>query len=178
MRRILKKQFFDRPTLKVAEDMLGKYLVCEIRGKERACKITEVEGYDGHKDRASHAHKGKTERTEVMFDEAGVLYVYLVYGMYDMLNVVTGAEEYPAAVLIRGVELDGKKINGPGKLTKILGITRKKFNRKPASKKSGLWFEDRGERVNKKDIKKTPRIGVNYAGPVWAGKPWRFVLEQ
>jgi DNA-3-methyladenine glycosylase len=167
MRKVLNKVFFERSSLSVAERLLGKFLVKKSRGKERAYMITEVEAYDGFKDKASHAHRGRTMRNEVMFGQAGYWYVYFVYGMYNMLNIVIGKKDYPAAVLIRGV--DG--INGPGKLTKTLRIDRK-FNKKKADKKTGLWIEDRGIK-----IKKTPRIGVGYAGK-YTKKPYRFVLVK
>jgi DNA-3-methyladenine glycosylase len=172
MKKILTKKFFERPVLVVAEDILGKYLVRNIGGKDVAFMITEVEAYDGYKDKACHASRGRTERTETMFGSAGVFYIYLVYGMYEMLNIVTGPKDYPAAVLIRGVE----GVNGPGRLTKRLKIKRK-LNGEKAIRKSGLWIEDRGEEIPKKRIKKTPRIGVNYAGPVWSRKHYRFVLN-
>lgn len=171
--RILPKTFYLRPTCVVAKDLLGKYLVRKIGKKIYGYKIVETEGYDGHKDRASHAHKGQTARTKIMFKEGGVFYIYFVYGMWNMLNVVTGPKEYPAAVLIRGVE----SAIGPGKLTKKLQITRT-LNGKEISKTSGLWIEDRGEKVSRKDIIKTPRVGVAYAGPIWAAKPYRFVLKE
>lgn len=173
MRKILPKKFFERGTLLVARDLLGKFLVRKRGRKKVAYMIMEVEGYDGHQDKASHAHRGETTRNKVMFGEAGVWYVYFVYGMYDMLNVVTGPHGYPAAVLIRGIE----GINGPGRLTGALGITRR-LNGKDAVQKSGLWIEDRGIRVKKNDIKKVPRVGVNYAGSVWSKKPYRFILKK
>jgi DNA-3-methyladenine glycosylase len=172
-RIILKKTFFERPTLAVARDLLGKFLVRKIGKKEIACMIIEVEAYDGHRDRASHAHRGETKRNRPMFGPAGVWYVYFVYGMYDMLNIVTGKLGYPAAVLMRGVN----EISGPGRLTKKLKITRK-FNGTAAKKSMGLWIEDRGVVVRKKDIKRTPRIGVRYAGPLWAKKPYRFIFKN
>jgi|TARA_Y100000310_G_scaffold345555_1_gene466557 DNA-3-methyladenine glycosylase len=170
--KILPQAFFEKPTLEVAEKLLGKFLVRHYRGREQAYMITEVEAYDGFSDKASHAHKGKTVRTEIMFGEAGYWYVYLVYGMHHMLNVVTGKKEYPAAVLIRSV----KGVSGPGRLTKELSVG-KLLNTRKVSKESGLWIEDRGVKVEKKDIKKTPRIGVSYAGPVWSNKHYRFVLK-
>lgn len=170
MRKVLGKSFFERSALEVAEDLLGKFLVKQEKGKEKAYMITEVEAYDGFEDKASHAHKGKTARNEIMFGEAGYWYVYLVYGMHNMLNIVTGKKDYPAAVLIRGVE----EINGPGKLAKFLKIDRK-FNKKKAERKTGLWIEDRGIKIKKSEIKKTPRIGVDYAGEC-AKKLYRFVL--
>lgn len=171
-RTVIDKKFFDRPTLDVAEDMLGLYLVHEYRGKESAFKITEVEAYDGFKDKASHAYHGKTPRCEVMFGEPGTWYVYLIYGIHWMLNVVTGPEGYPAAILIRGVD----QVSGPGRLTKFIHIT-KSLNKKPAVPKTGLWMEDRGEDIEKSKIEKTPRIGVDYAEE-WAKKPYRFLLEE
>lgn len=171
MKKVLTKEFFERNTLKVAENLLGKYLVRKVGGKEIALRINEVEAYDGFDDKASHAHKGKTERNKVMFGEAGNWYVYLVYGMHNMLNIVTDKEHYPAAILIRGAG----DISGPGRLTKFLKID-KKLNGKKASVQTGLWFEDRGELADKKKIKRTARIGVDYAGLIWAEKDYRFVL--
>lgn len=168
---ILKRTFFARPVLEVAPDLLGKYLVRQRGSVIEAYKITEVEAYDGVDDLACHAAKGRTPRTEVMFGPAGIWYVYLIYGMYDMLNIVTGEINYPAAVLIRGVET----ISGPGRLTKALAITRE-LNAQAALPESGLWIEDRQEVINTSDIITTPRIGVAYAGS-WANKPWRFVLN-
>jgi DNA-3-methyladenine glycosylase len=133
--------------------------------------ITETEAYDGPHDKACHAHKGRTGRTEVMFGEAGHWYVYFVYGMHHMLNMVTGPIGYPAAVLIRGVE----HINGPGKVTKELSIY-KDLNTKKAVRENGLWIEDRGVIIDPVHILRTPRIGVTYAGE-WAQKPYRFVMK-
>lgn len=178
MRKILAQKFFDRPTLKVAEDLLGKYLVRKYRGKEIAAMITEVEAYDGPHDRASHASHGKTERTKIMFGPAGHWYVYFTYGMHWLVNIVTGPEEYPAAVLIRAVQsydVGHRKIEGPARTTKFFKID-KQFNGKAASRKAGLWIEDRGVKIKRSQIEKGPRIGVNYAGPVWAKKPFRFLF--
>jgi len=172
MRKILTQKFFDRDTKVVATDLLGKFIVRKIRGKEVSVMITETEAYDGPKDLASHASKGMTKRTEVMFGHPGIFYIYLCYGMYYMLNVVTGKKDYPAAVLIRGVE--GK--NGPGKLTKFLKIDNK-FNKKLAIPKNNLWLEDRGVKIPENNIKKTPRIGVDYAGPIWSKKKFRFLVK-
>ena len=186
MRKILDKRFFNRNAVVVARDLIGKYLVGKTKGKTTACKITETEAYDGPKDKASHASRGKTARNAVMFGEAGRFYVYFVYGFHHMINIVTDKKGYPSAVLIRGLE----GVNGPGRLTKKLKITRS-LNNKPANQKTGLWFEDRptepsqskalagkGVKVKKSDIKKTPRIGVSYAGPVWSEKLYRFVLKD
>ncbi|MBM3507625.1 MAG: DNA-3-methyladenine glycosylase [Alphaproteobacteria bacterium] len=172
MRRILKRAFFDRPTLVVAEELIGKFLVRERDGVSRASMLTEVEAYDGPKDKASHAFWGRTPRNAVMFGPAGVLYVYFTYGMHHMLNVTTGPEAYPAAILIRGVE----GISGPGRLTKALGITRD-LDRLPAAKATGLWFEDSGVVVPPRAIRRTGRIGVSYAGPLWSKRRYRFVWK-
>src|SRR3989339_286472 len=167
MRKTLPQRFFKRPALLVAKELLGCFLCRVIGGKIMRLEITEVEAYDGLRDQASHASCGQTPRNSPMFGEAGRWYVYFTYGMHWMLNVVTGPKGYPAAVLIRGVE----GIEGPGRLTKKLKIDQK-LNGKTASKKSGLWFEDRGVAVR---LKRTSRIGVNYAG-AWAKKPYRFVI--
>jgi len=172
MGKMLKPEFFNRPTLKVAQDLLGKYLVRKMGNKEIALMIVEVEAYDGPRDLASHASKGKTARTEVMFGEPGVLYIYFIYGMYNMLNIVAGPAEYPAAILIRGVE----GINGPGKLTRELQIDRS-LNNKKMAKVNGLWLEDRGVVIPTNKIKRTPRIGVGYAG-AWKDKLYRFILAD
>jgi DNA-3-methyladenine glycosylase len=171
MKTVLRQEFFNRPVLTVAEELLGKFLVRKNDRHELAYMITEVEAYDGEKDKACHASRGKTPRTAVMYGEAGHWYVYLCYGVHEMLNIVTGPKGYPSAVLIRGVE----GVNGPGRVTKTLRINRK-LNTKNACKESGLWVEDRRVMVEKRDIKRDTRIGVAYAGH-WAEKPWRFVLE-
>lgn len=174
MHRILAREWFQRPTLEIAGEILGKFLVIrEEDGSSTARMITEVEAYDGFEDKASHAARGKTKRNAPMFEAGGIWYVYFIYGMYEMLNVVTGFNGYPAALLIRGVE----GIPGPGKLTKKYGITRV-FNGVPAVRKSGLWVEDRGLSVHPSCITASPRIGVSYAGPLWAKKKYRFFIED
>jgi DNA-3-methyladenine glycosylase len=170
---ILPEEFFDRPTPIVAEELLGKFLVRQVGDMETAVMITEVEVYDGFADKASHAFRVQTPRTAGMFSDPGVWYVYLVYGMYEMLNIVTREKNYPAAILIRGVE----GYNGPGKLTKALDITRLQ-NGKRAVQKTKLWIEDREVVIAKKAIARTPRIGVAYAGPIWSGKQLRFILKS
>jgi len=178
MRKILTPQFFRRPTLTVAKDMLGKFLVRRIGKKEINLMITEVEAYDGPEDKASHASRGKTERNKIMFGDAGNWYIYFTYGMHWMLNVVVGSKGYPAAILIRETD----KISGPARITKYLKID-KKFNAKPANKKTGLWIEDRpacagrGVKIKPSMIKRNKRIGVAYAGK-WADKPYRFTYVQ
>ena len=177
MKKILNENFFNRDTKIVAQELLGKFLVRRIGNKELAAMIIETEAYDGPNDMASHAFKGKTPRTEVMFSHPGIFYIYLCYGVHDMLNIVTREHEYPAAVLIRGIMVNPQSVlQGPGKITKFLTID-KKLNNKKATKKTGLWFEDRAVEIKDKNIIKTPRIGVAYAGPVWSKKKMRFLLN-
>jgi DNA-3-methyladenine glycosylase len=167
--KIVKDGFSGEDTAKIARSLLGKFLVRTGKG---AYMITEVEAYDGPRDKASHASRGRTERNEVMFREGGCIYIYLVYGMHNMLNIVTGPTGYPAAVLIRGI--DGRA--GPGKLTRFLGVDRS-FNKRPLGKDIGLWIEDRGVSIEAGDIKKGPRVGVDYAGPFWSARNFRFWLS-
>ncbi|MEK7462873.1 MAG: DNA-3-methyladenine glycosylase [Patescibacteria group bacterium] len=193
MTKILRSNFFeDKNTAKIAKNLLGKFLVRKIGIKTVAYMITEAEAYCGSEDKASHAYKGKTKRNEPMFGSAGYWYIYLIYGMYQILNIVTGPKNYPAAILIRGLEgacpacpseVSSRRrehsrrtaINGPGKLTKKLKIN-KFLNNKLAVPKNGLWIEDRGVKIKSKDIKKSARIGVDYAGPVWPKKKLRFFI--
>lgn len=171
---VLGRKFFNRSTLRVAKELLGKKIVRLYRGKRIEGIITETEAYRGPEDKASHASRGRTERTRVMFGEAGTIYVYLIYGMYCCLNIVTEKKDYPAAVLIRGLEWKEKIIDGPGKVCRYLRIDRK-LNEKSLSKNSGLWIEN-GIYVSPKNIFRAPRIGVEYAGPIWSKKPWRFCI--
>ncbi len=158
-------------TVALARWLLGKVLVASSPdGVVHRVRIREVEAYHGENDLACHASKGRTARTEVMYAAGGVWYVYLCYGMHEMLNLVTGPIDQPSAILIRGVE----GIAGPGRVTRALGINRR-FNTRPAEPGTGLWLEDDGFIVSSRTIQVTPRIGVAYAGPVWAAKPWRFL---
>ncbi|HVO28911.1 MAG TPA: DNA-3-methyladenine glycosylase [Candidatus Paceibacterota bacterium] len=181
MATMLTRKFFDRPTLAVARDLPGKYLVREYRGRRIAVMVTEVEAYDGPRDLASHASRGRTPRTTVMFGPAGYFYIYFTYGMHWLVNVVTGPQDYPAAVLIRaGAYRDPKTrrevfINGPARLTRFLKIDGA-LNGEPAARAGGLWFEDHGVKVARKDIKIAKRVGVDYAGPVWSEKKYNFKI--
>ncbi|HEY0980048.1 MAG TPA: DNA-3-methyladenine glycosylase [Candidatus Paceibacterota bacterium] len=163
--------FFARPALIVAKELIGTYITLRSGGKIERYKITETEAYVGPHDLASHSSKGRTKRTEVMYAAPSTIYIYLIYGMYYMLNIVTDEKDYPAAVLIRGIE----EINGPGKLTKQLGID-KRLNGIMLGAKSGIWIE-KDESAPLPKIIKTPRIGVNYAGPIWAEKKYRFLAK-
>jgi DNA-3-methyladenine glycosylase len=161
--------FFARKTVAVARDLVGCVLARRVGRRVVRSPIAETEAYVGPHDLACHAAKGRTRRTEAMYAEPGRLYVYFVYGVHWMLNVVTEAEGYPAAVLIRGVE----GTMGPGRLTAALGITGT-LNAKMCAPASGLWIEPRPAVVPPREIVRGPRIGVAYAGPVWSAKPYRF----
>jgi len=188
---VLNQKFFEKPTVTVAKKLLGKYLCRRYRGKIIRAMITEVEAYDGPHDKASHASRGLTSRTKVMFGPAGYWYVYFTYGRHWMLNVVTGKTGYPAAVLIRGVQLvevkppyssaiinySAHRINGPGRVTKFFKID-KKFNEKPLNRRIGLWIEDGGVKIRKNQVARSKRIGVDYAGPVWSKKQYRFFIHS
>lgn len=171
MRKVLKPEFFNQHTERVAKELIGKYLVRRVRGKETALMITETECYHGYEDKASHAHYGKTDRNTPMFSKPGTIYVYFTYGMHWMLNIVCEKEDFPAAVLIRAAG----EVVGPARLTKHLKID-KSLNGLPLGKKTGLWIENQGTKIKKSSIKKTPRIGIRYAEK-WTEKKWRFVLE-
>lgn len=160
---------YNKNAFDLAPEILGKYLVRRLpNGEVIRSMITEVEVYDGKEDLASHASRGKTERNKVMYQEGGIWYVYLVYGMYYMLNIVAGEKDYPSAILIRSTDF----IEGPGRLTRDLKID-KSFNGKKISKSNNLWIED-GEKV---ECITTPRIGVSYAGE-WAKKKYRYVIKK
>ncbi len=165
-RRLL-SDFFERDVLQVAPDLIGKYIVRQIDGKRYAYRITETEAYRGEEDLACHASKGRTPRTEVMYGRGGLVYVYLIYGMYQLLNFVTATENVPQAVLIRGVEA----VEGPGRVGRLLQVN-KDFYGEDLTTSNRLWVEDRGE--PKPKIKTGKRVGVDYAGK-WANKPWRFI---
>lgn len=177
--KLLPLPFFNRPTLTVARELLGCHLAIRQEGRIRRLVITETEAYDGFDDLASHASRGKTKRTEIMFRAAGHLYVYFTYGMHWLLNVVTGPAGYPAAVLIRGAKpLDATvHYNGPAKLTKALGITGE-FNGKRLSRLGGLWLEGPNPAGPVPSISTSPRIGIDYAGPIWSQVHYRFVLNR
>ena len=171
----LPRSFFDRDTRVVARDLIGKVLVHQDGRTRRAARIVETEAYHGPSDRASHARFGPTPRAAVMFGPPGHAYVYRVYGLHHCVNVVTGPEGFPAAVLVRAAEpIEGclHSTRGPGNLCRALGIE--------AGRHSGLdleagviWVEDVEGPVGR--VVRTPRIGVAYAG-AWALRPWRFVL--
>ncbi len=163
----ISREFYTRDVLEVAPDLLGKVLV--VKNNDQSYyrySLTEVEAYRGTEDKACHASKGKTLRTSIMFEEGGHLYIYLIYGMYWMLNIVTGPIGEPQAVLIRGIG----DICGPGKLTKKLGIN-KLFYGEDLVTSERIWLEDTGI---KPGYKTGPRVGIEYAGAHWKSVPWRY----
>ncbi len=158
--------FFIRDVLEVAPELPGKILVVRSPSRETRFMITEVEAYRGGEDLACHASKGKTARTAVMFEEGGLVYMYLIYGMYWMLNFVTGSKDEPQAVLIRGLQ----EVVGPGRLTRDLGIDGS-FLGESLIRGDRMWVEDAGITP---EIRSGPRIGIDYAGEPWVSIPWRF----
>ncbi len=176
LQKKLTREFFDKPTLRVAKELLGKFLVRKIGKKVLAAMITETEAYCGPKDLASHASRGRTKRTEIMFGPPGHAYIYLIYGMYHCFNIVTERNGYPSAVLIRAIDAVG--VNGPGKVCRYFQIDRT-LNNDDLTKSNKLWVEDRlpaqagGIKIKPSQIKRSPRIGIDYAGK-YKNKPWRF----
>lgn len=181
MNKKLPLKSYNQPTLKVAKELLGKYLVHKINNKILIGKITETEAYVGLEDKASHASRGKTPRTELMFGNAGKAYIYLIYGMYYCFNIVTEDKNYPAAVLIRSLEPisgfkknDSKLMNGPGKLCREMKIDKKLNGIKLNGNK--LYIAE-GEKITPCQIKNAKRIGIDYAGK-YKHKLWRFYIEK
>jgi DNA-3-methyladenine glycosylase len=170
MMQRLERTFFLGDAVTVAQMMTGMYIVINCGERAGRYLITETEAYLGHTDKACHASRGRTGRTEPMFLEGGHLYIYFVYGMHWMLNVVSGPAESPQAVLIRGVQ----PFSGPGRVTKGLGIDGS-FNREDLTRSERVWIEDSGLRP---ELVASPRVGINYAGEPWVSKPWRFMIKN
>ncbi len=188
----LSKEFYLREdVLTISKELLGKYLFSCIDGKLTGGMITETEAYRAPEDKASHAHGGRrTERTRIFYEEGGISYVYLCYGIHHLFNVVTNQKEIPHAILIRAIEpVEGmeemmlrrnkNKIQpsltcGPGSLSQALGIGR--LHNNIDLQGDLIWIEDRGIIVPGKEILKGPRIGVDYAAE-YASKPWRFGIK-
>jgi len=169
----LKRNFFLRPVVEVAKDILGKYIIVE--GKK--AKIIETEAYLGKKDRASHSFGGKiTPRNKIEYSIGGHIYIYLVYGMYWQLNVTTGLKECPECFLIRAIDAKEyiKKTNGPGKLCRYLNLD-KSFYGEDVTKSKRIWFEDKEAKLS---LISTARIGIDYAGSYWAKRKLRFLLKD
>ena len=158
-------EFYCRPCVEVARDLVGKVLV----HKGQSLRISETEAYWGITDTACHASKGKTKRTEVLWADAGTVYVYLCYGIHWMMNVITGEEGDPQGVLIRAcVEAEG-----PGKLTKKLGITGEQ-NRENAITSQRIWIGDDGFCC---EVETDKRVGIGYASQEDQDKLWRFKMK-
>ena len=183
---ILPKNFYNRPTLQVARELIGARLVRILDGIKLVGIITETEAYISQKDLACHAKAGLTARTAVMFGEPGHAYVYFTYGSHWMLNAVTEREGFPAAVLIRaiqpieGVEImsarrSGRDTFGPGKLTQAMGITKSENGVDLTKTTQGLWIEA-GVKVPNSLVTKGPRVGLNNTPEPWLSKPWRFLV--
>lgn len=171
----LGRAFYRRGTIEVARDLLGCFLCRRLEeGRVLRGRLVEVEAYDGPKDRASHAFRGRTPRNAPMFEAGGVGYVYFVYGMHHCLNVVTGPKAYPAAVLLRAAEPPTQNVSasGPGRLTRAFSVDLAL----DGASLSGhdLWIEA-GAHVPDRLVRRTPRVGVDYAGP-WARRHLRFVI--
>ena len=184
----LPRSFYQQPTAEVARQLLGKYLVRKHPNGTTVGRIVESEAYIGPEDKACHASRGRTPRTEIMFGRAGHAYIYLIYGFHYMLNIVTEKEDFPSAVLIRAVEpLNGIELmrarrrvdeltnlaSGPGKLCAAFAIDRTLNGNDMCGKI--IYVEDRGE--PSPQITATPRIGVDYAGK-WKHKRWRFLIKE
>jgi DNA-3-methyladenine glycosylase len=184
---ILPRNFYNRPTLTVARELIGARLVRILDGVKLVGLITETEAYVGEKDLACHAHVGKTNRNAVMFGPPAHAYVYFTYGNHWMLNAVTEREGFPAAVLIRaiqpieGAEIMSKRRNGrdtfgPGKLTQAMGITKSENGVDLTESTSGLWIEA-GVPVPNSRVTKSPRVGLYSVPEPWKSKPWRFLVK-
>ena len=165
----LNYEFFHRECLDVAQDLVGKVLVRQTPEGQLRLRISETEAYCGEADTACHAHKGRTKRTEVLYADAGTIYVYLCYGIHWLLNIVTGEQESSQAVLIRAC-VDAP---GPGKLTKALQITGE-LNRQSILTQNALWIEDDGFRC---EIIPDKRVGIGYASLEDQQRLWRFKMK-
>ncbi len=184
--KLLDSRFFNRDTKTVAKELLGKTLYHKKDGLLYKAIISETEAYHGTEDLACHCSKGLTNRTQVMYGAPGHIYIYLIYGMYHMLNFVSMPNGFPAAVLVRGVQnlqmsKDGQNFialpvatDGPGKLTKQMQID-KTYNRLKISPDNNLWLTDENIIIPDTQIKTGKRIGVDYAKE-WADKAWRYSI--
>ena len=193
---VIDRGFFARATLGVARDLLGQRLVRQVNGQRLSGIIVETEAYIGPEDSASHASKGRTPRNDVMYGPPGQTYVYLIYGMHYMLNLITEEEGFPAAVLIRAIEPQegleamqrnrqkrdrrppkvGQLTNGPGKLSQALQVD-KTLHDWDATLGQELWLED-GQVFAEASVARGPRVGIDYAAPQDRAAPWRFYIRD
>ncbi|HKK69466.1 MAG TPA: DNA-3-methyladenine glycosylase [Bacteroidales bacterium] len=165
----LKKPFFRQDVLDLAPALLGKLIVIDDGNQQRSFRITETEAYRGEEDMACHARKGRTKRTDPMYHTGGILYIYLIYGMHWMTNVVAGEANEPQAALIRSLDT----VEGPGRTSKALGID-KGFNYKKLFDSDRIALLDDGLIPTYESL---PRVGIDYAGDHWKNIPWRFKLN-
>jgi DNA-3-methyladenine glycosylase len=187
----LARSFFSRPTLTVARELLGQRLVHLHNGIRLAGLITETEAYIGQEDLACHARVGRTPRNAMMFGPSGHAYVYFTYGMHWMLNFVTEAEGFPAAVLIRaiapaeGIDVmrqrrgrpDAILTDGPAKLTQALGID-KSLNGHDLCRRDALLFVETAPAVTNARVRRSPRIGLGHTPEPWLSLEWNFKFEN
>ncbi|HKV38465.1 MAG TPA: DNA-3-methyladenine glycosylase [Blastocatellia bacterium] len=177
----LQRDFFEKPTLRVARDLLGKFIVRRYRTRLIAGMIIDTEAYKGPRDRASHAFNGRrTPRVEVLYGDPGLIYIHFVYGMHWLLNLTTGPKGLPEGVLIRGLAIraDSKveRVLGPARVTKYLNARRSLYG-EDAVRSARIWVEDRGIAVAAGDSNRGRRVGIEYAGPYWASRLWRFQIK-
>lgn len=183
----LPREFYNRPTLTVARELIGARLVRMLDGIKLVGLITEAEAYIGEEDLACHAKAGRTPRTQVMYGPPGYAYVYFTYGNHWMLNAVTDQDGFPAAVLIRAIQpiegvqvmsvrRNGRDTFGPGKLCQAMGITKSENECDLTEADSDLWIEP-GISVPEKNVTIGPRVGLNTVPEPWLSKPWRFLVK-
>ena len=203
MHRKLNRSFYIQPTLDVAKELLGKYIIVKVGRNKLEGKIIETEAYIGPQDKAAHSYKGKiTPRNKVEYLIGGHIYIYLVYGMYWQLNIITAGKGRPECVLIRAIEPEKGEIslpsttfqqkdsvkkdtrkavlglsNGPGKLCRYLKLN-KSFYGEDVVKSKRIWLEDRSQKIKSSQIISTKRIGIDYAGLYWSRRKWRFLLKD
>ncbi len=171
MTEILTEEFFHRDALEVAPELVGKIIARRLEdGTVIRERIAETEVYRGEEDLGCHASKGRTKRTEILYGESGVIYVYLCYGMHWLMNVITGEKEQPQGVLFRSGEVK----NGPAKLTKYLQIDGS-FNGEKLCGNERVWIEDDGTRP---ELMTAPRVGIDYAGEYWKNVKWRYIAKK
>ena len=184
----LPREFYNRPTLTVARELIGARLVRILDDQKLVGLITETEAYISEKDLACHCKAGLTARTAPMYGEPGHAYVYFTYGNHWMLNAVTEKAGFPAAVLIRAIQpiervdvmmekRSGRDTFGPGKLTQAMGITKSENNADLTGTASGLWIEA-GVKVPNKSVTIGARVGLNNTPEPWLSKPWRFKVKD
>jgi DNA-3-methyladenine glycosylase len=190
----LTEDFYLQPALSLAKELLGKYIVRRVGGKKMVGKIIETEAYIGPRDRAAHSYlppkilrsktrecKGKiTPRNKIVYLAGGRIYIYLVYGMHWQLNITAAEAGRPECVLIRAIEPqegDIRLTNGPAKVCRYFKLD-KSFYGRDLTKSKAIWLEDRGQQAESGQILAAKRVGIDYAGPYWSGRKWRFLIKN